>query len=111
MSVEAQSVLMSLIQSWNQENDNLPKIALLVFLLFFFIVSFSEIPADQSESKIRVTCIVLKNWDTQRIGKSLKIVKIIILADPNNWTTLRKRKSIRNCRIQRIGTAFYWAQK
>ena len=39
---------------------------------------------------------VLKNWDTQRIGTSLKIVKIIILADPKNWTILRKRKNIRN---------------
>ena len=40
--------------------------------------------------------IVLKYWDTQRIGTSLKIVKIIILADPKNWTILRKRKNIRN---------------
>ena len=40
--------------------------------------------------------IVLKYWDTQRIGTSLKIVKIIILADPKNWTILRKRKYIRN---------------
>ena len=39
---------------------------------------------------------VLKNWDTQRIGTSLKIVKIIILADPKNWTILRKRKTIGN---------------
>ena len=30
------------------------------------------------------------------IGTSLKIVKIIILADPKNWTILRKRKNIRN---------------
>ena len=40
--------------------------------------------------------IVRKNWDTQRIGTRLKIVKIIILADPKNWTILRKRKNIRN---------------
>ena len=40
--------------------------------------------------------IVLKYWDTQRIGTSLKIVKIIILADPKYWTILRKRKNIRN---------------
>ena len=40
--------------------------------------------------------IVLKYWDTQRIGPSLKIVKIIILADPKYWTILRKRKNIRN---------------
>ena len=40
--------------------------------------------------------IVLKYWDTQRIGTSLKIVKIIILADPKNWAILRKRKNIRN---------------
>ena len=39
--------------------------------------------------------IVLKYWDTQRIGTSLKIVKIIILADPKYWTILRKRKNIR----------------
>ena len=39
---------------------------------------------------------VLKNWDTQIIGTSLKIVKIIILADPKYWTILRKRKNIRN---------------
>ena len=39
---------------------------------------------------------VLKKWDTQRIGTSLKIVKIIILADPKYWTILRKRKNIRN---------------
>ena len=39
---------------------------------------------------------VLKYWDTQRIGTSLKIMKIIILADPKNWTILRKRKNIRN---------------
>ena len=39
---------------------------------------------------------VRKNWDTQRIGTRLKIVKIIILADPNNWTILRKRKNFRN---------------
>ena len=37
-----------------------------------------------------------KNWDNQRIGTSLKIVKIIILADPKNWTILRKRKNFRN---------------
>ena len=40
--------------------------------------------------------IVRKNWDTQRIGTRLEIVKIIILADPRNWTILRKRKNIRN---------------
>ena len=40
--------------------------------------------------------IVRKNWDTQRIGTRLKIVKKIILADPKNWTILRKRKNIRN---------------
>ena len=40
--------------------------------------------------------IVRKNWDTQRIGTRLKIVKIIILADPKNWIILRKRKNIRN---------------
>ena len=40
--------------------------------------------------------IVLKNWDTQSIGTSLKIVRIIILADPKNWTILRKRNNIRN---------------
>ena len=39
---------------------------------------------------------VLKYWDTQRIGTSLKIVKIIILADPKYWTILQKRKNIRN---------------
>ena len=39
---------------------------------------------------------MLKNWDTQRIGTSLKIVKIIILSNPKNWTILRKRKSIRD---------------
>ena len=39
---------------------------------------------------------MLKNWDTQRIGISLKIVKIIISSNPKNWTILRKRKSIRN---------------
>ena len=39
---------------------------------------------------------MLKNWDTQRIGTSLKIMKIIILTDPKNWTILRKRKNIRN---------------
>ena len=39
---------------------------------------------------------VLKNWDTQRIGTSLKIVKIIILADPKIWTILGKCKNIRN---------------
>ena len=40
--------------------------------------------------------IVRNNWDTQRIGTRLKIVKIIILADPKNWTILRKRQNIRN---------------
>ena len=39
---------------------------------------------------------VRKNWDTQRIGTRLKIVKIIIVDDPKNWTILRKRKNIRN---------------
>ena len=39
---------------------------------------------------------VRKNWDNQRIGTRLKIVKIIILADPKNWTILRKRKNFRN---------------
>ena len=39
---------------------------------------------------------MLKNWDTRRIGTSLKIVKIIILSNPKNWTILRKRKSISN---------------
>ena len=39
---------------------------------------------------------VRKNWDTQRIGTRVKIVKIIILADPKNWTILRKRKNFRN---------------
>ena len=39
---------------------------------------------------------VRKNWDTQRIGTRLKIVKIIILADPKIWTILRKRKNFRN---------------
>ena len=49
-----------------------------------------------------------KNWDTQRIGTSLKIMKIIILADPKNWTILRKRKKISGIlAIQRIGTAFF----
>ena len=39
---------------------------------------------------------MLKYWDTQRIGTSLKIVKIIILAESKNWTIVRKRKNIRN---------------
>ena len=49
-----------------------------------------------SNSGLKNRSNVLKNWDTQRIGTSLKIVKIIILAGPKNWTILRKRKNIRN---------------
>ena len=51
---------------------------------------------EESLTDFRWYCIVLKYWDTQRIGTSLKIMKIIILADPKNWTILRKRKNIRN---------------
>ena len=46
--------------------------------------------------KIFVYRNVRMNWDNQRIGTRLKIVKIIILADPKNWTILRKRKNFRN---------------
>ena len=62
----------------------------------------SNNPIDQSNNTtilivyLYTTHIVLKNWDSQRIGTSLKIVKIIILADPKNWTILRKRKNIMN---------------
>ena len=49
-----------------------------------------------TDCAVHLPRIVCKNWDTQRIGTRLKIVKIIILADPKNWTILRKRKNIRN---------------
>ena len=54
---------------------------------------------------------MLKNWDTQRIGTSLKIVKIIILADPKNWTILRKRKNIRNFSDPKNWDGVFGAQK
>ena len=55
--------------------------------------------------------IVLKYWDTQRIGTSLKIVKIIILADPKNLGPYYKNVKISGIlAIQRIGTAFLGPQ-
>ena len=39
---------------------------------------------------------LIRNWDAQRIGTSLKTVKMISLAHPNNWIMLRKCKNIRN---------------
>ena len=60
------------------------------------IVHFLRHESRNNEQSIANYRNVLKNWDTQRIGTSLKIVKIIILADPKNWTILRKRKNIRN---------------
>ena len=59
--------------------------------LSHYASSFCEVSSNLLEYRI-----VLKYWDTQRIGTSLKIVKIIILADPKYWTILRKRKNIRN---------------
>ena len=53
---------------------------------------------------------VRKNWDNQRIGTRLKIVKIIILADPKNWTILKKKKISGILAIQRIGTVFWGPQ-
>ena len=58
--------------------------------------SWSQLPQLPSNHPQENYRIVRKNWDTQRIGTRLKIVKIIILADPKNWTILRKRKNIRN---------------
>ena len=54
---------------------------------------------------------VRKNWDTQRIGTRLKIVKIIILADPKNWTILRKRKNFRNFSDPKNWDGVFWGPK
>ena len=50
-------------------------------------------------------------WVTQRIGIRLKIVKIIILADPKNWTILRKPNNVRNFSDSKNWDGVFWGPK